>query len=314
MVAQGLASRFDGVAFLGQLQRRGAGDGPPVVEDLRYVADRVRGDPLDGPQDQVPVLASLVALPEPADLADELRLVGGEVREVVLPVVQVGIPVRLEVGVETAVLHVDLVLVGVDQLRVGMGVDLRGDLIEGYGCQEVIVVKEGDEVARCHGERRVRGIADVAVLWPEGHLDPGIGGCKPLQDRPHRGIRRGVIRHAKLPVGVDLVDHRLDGLLKQSLGGIVHRHEDRDHGPHGEGLNVALDGLKVLIAHGLVLLAPFLVFAQFRRVPGLAHVHLLLEEGVPAVLVLDLHKEEVVAQVRVHIDLDAGILGLLHPG
>jgi hypothetical protein len=101
-----------------------------VVEELRDVADRRRRDPLDRAQEQVPVLAPLEALAETAEGPDQLGPVDGEMRGVVLPVVEVGVPVRLEIGVEPAVLHIDLVLVRIDELRVRMPVDLGRDLVE----------------------------------------------------------------------------------------------------------------------------------------------------------------------------------------
>jgi hypothetical protein len=57
------------------------------------------------------------------------------------------IPVRLEVRVAAPADQIKLVLIAVDELRLGMGVALAGDEIERQRGEHVVIVEEGDEFA-----------------------------------------------------------------------------------------------------------------------------------------------------------------------
>src|SRR5205085_5165507 len=101
-----------------------AGGRPPVIEHVRDVADVRRRDALDDAEKEVPVLRAVVAWTEPAHVDYEPSRAGAQVGGEVLRPEEVGIPVGLEVRPVAATVAVDLVLVGVDELRVRMAVDL----------------------------------------------------------------------------------------------------------------------------------------------------------------------------------------------
>src|SRR3546814_6398164 len=59
-------------------------------------------------QDQVVVLAALEPAPKASDIAREIGPDGREVADIVLAAQQVGIPIRLEVRIESSPLRIDL--------------------------------------------------------------------------------------------------------------------------------------------------------------------------------------------------------------
>ena len=75
--------------------------------------------------------------------------------------VEVGLKVRLEV---VDVLEVDLVLVGIEDLDVRVGIDRADALIEGLRLELVVMVGEDDEVAGRHADRGVGVLRDAEVL------------------------------------------------------------------------------------------------------------------------------------------------------
>ena len=229
MVGQRAPGRLHRIVLLRKLQRGGAGDGPPVIQDPGNMQDLLRGQGFRRAQREVPVLAALVADTESARLPDELGAEDGQVRGVILSEEKIGQPVRLEVGFVAAAVLVDLVLVGVEIVHLGPRVAGRDDLKERGGRKLVVVVQEGDELPGGQGQGGIRRRRDVAVLRAEFHLDARIRALRLLQDRTQLRVGRAVVGDAELPAGVGLGPDRLDRPAQPALRGVVGRQEDRDH-------------------------------------------------------------------------------------
>ena len=114
-----------------------------------------RRDLFDDAHGEIPVLASLVSDPEPANLSDACSTIYPQVTHEVLPQKQIRVPVRLKIGIRTPPLRVDFVLVAVDDLGLRVGVEFNRDQEQGMLRQFVIVVEERNELSFGHGERAV---------------------------------------------------------------------------------------------------------------------------------------------------------------
>ena len=91
--------------------------------------------------------------------------------DVVLAQQQVGRPVRLPAGLGEAARRGELVLVAVEQVEGGVGVEPADHLGQGMGLQDVVVVQEADVVARGQAEGGVGGGRDARALLQPGQLD-----------------------------------------------------------------------------------------------------------------------------------------------
>src|SRR3546814_7652617 len=89
-------------------QRGGPRDGEPVVQDTGNMHDLRGLKLLCAAQDQVVVLAALEPAPKASEIAREIGPDGREVADIVLAAQQVGIPIRLEVRIESSPLRIDL--------------------------------------------------------------------------------------------------------------------------------------------------------------------------------------------------------------
>ena len=119
------------------------------------MADAGRGGTLDDAHRQIPVLRALVADPEATDFAHELRAIDPEMAHIILNEEEVGIPIGLEVVVVAMTVLIDFVLVAVDQVGFGMGVEFEGDAGQGVRPDFIIVIEQRDELAVRQCERRV---------------------------------------------------------------------------------------------------------------------------------------------------------------
>ena len=98
-------------------------------------------------QRHVVVLAALEALPKSADLPDHRRPVDAEVADQVLAIEQLGVPVRLEVRVVSPARLVDPILVAVDDVGIGMPVQLVHHGRQRMTRQHIVVIQQDDELA-----------------------------------------------------------------------------------------------------------------------------------------------------------------------
>ena len=67
----------------------------------------------------------------------------------------------------------------------------------------------------------------MAIFSAIHDLDSGVFGAVPVQDAHDFRVRGGIVGDAQLPVRVQLIPDRLDGLVQIFRGRVVHRH---DHG------------------------------------------------------------------------------------
>ena len=95
----------------------------------------------------VVVLAALEPLPESADLPDHRRPVDAEVADQILAIEQLGVPVRLEIRVVPSARLVDPILVAVDDVGVGMPVQLVHHGRQRMPRQHIVMIQQDDELA-----------------------------------------------------------------------------------------------------------------------------------------------------------------------
>src|SRR5262249_30210398 len=143
-VLDGPTSSGDGIWLGALVGRERAGYSSPRVEGFGNVGDAV--GLLGGPEQEVVVLAPVVAGAKADDVQEQGRPNDRQMAHVVLGHQLVRGPIRLEMGVDQPPLEVDPVFVGVDQVDGGVGCDPASDLGEGVWFEEVVVIKESDEV------------------------------------------------------------------------------------------------------------------------------------------------------------------------
>ncbi|MCY1378859.1 hypothetical protein D9M69_665250 [compost metagenome] len=125
--------------------------------------DLCRLDVLDGAQHQVVVLGARIGIAQAPDLPDQVAAVESQVRDQVVRIEQVQVPVALEIGVVAPALLVKLVLVGVEHPGIGVRRDRAHHVEEGVRGQQVVVVEEGDPVTRGRVQCAVGRGRNVAV-------------------------------------------------------------------------------------------------------------------------------------------------------
>ncbi len=102
---------------------------------------------LDHAERHLVVLAAFESLPKSADLPDHRRSIDAEVADQILAVEQLGVPVRLEVRVVATARLVDSILVAVDDVGIGMPVQLVHDGRQRMPRQHIVVIQQDDELA-----------------------------------------------------------------------------------------------------------------------------------------------------------------------
>ena len=146
---------------------------------------------------------------------------------------------RAPVGLEQRVLPerrvlVDAVLVGIEEVGLGIGGDRLGHALEREGRQLVVVVEQGDELTPGHRQGRVGVGRDAAVGLEECDAEPGVAG-RPLHEHPAVfqivGRRTG---QAGLPVREGLRGERLqradEELCLHAIDRDQHAHQRRSLG------------------------------------------------------------------------------------
>ncbi len=93
--------------------------------------------------------------------------------------------------------------------------------------EQVVLIEEKAEIARGHRQRIVGcgGDATVDRTAPEAHA--GLARRKRLEPGEVTGIGRAVVDDAKLPLGIGLIQHRLDRLLEERRRA-ENGHQDRE--------------------------------------------------------------------------------------
>ena len=95
---------------------------------------------------QVVILAALEPDSKPSDLPDDFSPVHAQVARIHLGKKGVRRPVRLEEGHVPDAFFADFVLVAVDHVRIRMGIEQGGILVEGIGRDFVVMIQQGDEL------------------------------------------------------------------------------------------------------------------------------------------------------------------------
>src|SRR5690606_17345930 len=103
------------VGFGGGGLRGGAGNGAPVVEDVGEVKNLIGGQVEGVAQDEIPVVAALVADAESGEPTEAVGAIEAEMGDEVLRKEELGHPGGFVAGAVAAAACVDLVLVGVNE-------------------------------------------------------------------------------------------------------------------------------------------------------------------------------------------------------
>ena len=320
VVVHGAGAGFEGIELRFRVLRGGRLVCAPVVQHHRDMDDVAAGEAslakqlliesierrlhrlgfFSGAEDEVVVLgavvgAALVDLPAVGgvlgDGVEEAAAGDEEVADVVHGAEQVRVEVGLEVRLEVVdVLEVNLVLVGIEDLDVRVGIDRADALIEGLRLELVVMVGEDDEITGRHADRGVGVLRDAEVLREgliaEAAVCGGVLGedllrCPALR-RVVLDLRvRGRIHEADLKLRVGLLTNRVEHAAEELLRGRV----DRDHDGEGRLLR-EIAGTLPLLRERLVadadLLIPLVVVVVVLDVLDL--VDGLLKEGAKAVL------------------------------
>ncbi|CAA0087456.1 Uncharacterised protein [Starkeya nomas] len=244
------------------------------------MADLLRRAAMDDAQGQVVVLATLQAKPEAADRDHAVPPVDAEVVDDVLAEELLVAVVGLEVGVVAFALLVDLVLVGVDDFGIGMGVQLDGDLIEGVLGQKVVMIQESDERAARQFQGAVAGGGDMAVALALDPFDARIAGREFGQQGGDMRLGRGVVGDAQFPVRIELRLYRFDHLTQDGGRGVVGRHDHRDEGLIGQLREMRPDRLPIRRRQRVVPLHPVTIDAITRISASMSTFYLAMLQVV----------------------------------
>lgn len=320
VVIYGAGAGFEGIELRFRVLRGGCLMRAPVVQHHRDVDDvaareaalaeqcliecierRLHGlGFFGGAKDEVVVLGTVVG----AALVDFLAVGSGlgdgveeaaagdeEVADVIHGAEQVRVEVSLKVRLEVVdVLEVDLVLVGIEDLDVRVGVDRADALIEGLRLELVVMVGEDDEVTGRHADRSVGVLRDTKVLREgriaEAAVCGGVLGedllrCPALR-RVVLDLRvRGRVHEADLKLRVGLLPDRVEHAAEKLLRGRVNRDHDGEGRLHRE-ISGTLPLLRELLVGDADLLIPLVIVVVVLDVLDL--VDGFLKEGAEAVL------------------------------
>jgi hypothetical protein len=204
-----------------------------VVEHARHVLDPVRS--FRQPQHQLVVLHAVERRIEAADAFDEAPPHDEQVPDVHHAAEELRGPVGLEERMAEPAAAVDLVLVGVDDIRVRLLVQHADALEQRVVVELVVVVEEGDELPLGRRERPVGGGGDARVGLAEADLDSRLAGDG-VEVVERLAACGAVVGEDELPVRIGLPAHRLDRTLQPGRIGVEDRREDRDDRPDSQRL------------------------------------------------------------------------------
>ena len=114
------------------------------------------------------------------------------------------------------------------------------------------MVQQGHKLAAGQLQGRVGRAGDVPVLLPETDLDAPVPGRVLREHLAHSGLGGGVVGDAQLEVGIELAEHRLDGLAQVDFVSVVDGHDDRDDRLAGEAFDAPADGLPIRVRERVV--------------------------------------------------------------
>ena len=121
-----------------------------MVVDSRHTDDAP--SLLADPEEDVPILGAVGVRPEATEIDDERPTEQIEMGEIVGGVEHLGAPLRLEQRpLPDLPALVDAVLVGVEKIGVGRGLNRLSHPVEGLGGEEIVVIEQRDELAPRRG-------------------------------------------------------------------------------------------------------------------------------------------------------------------
>ena len=142
----GASCGIDGAPRLSGGEGAGARINAPVIENMGHMDDGPCRDRRCA-QGKVVILAAFEIEAKSAELAHQRRSVNAEMADEILAVKELRIPIRLEISPVTTPLIIELVLIGVEDVGVGMAVDRVRYDGECVRRQKVIVVEQDEEIA-----------------------------------------------------------------------------------------------------------------------------------------------------------------------
>src|SRR5213594_3986495 len=83
-------------------------------------------------------------------------------------------PVGLELGIIAAARRVNLILVGIDQVGIGMILEQSDVMEKSIWGQGIVVVHESNELAGGQVGGTIARATDVSILGPENHFDARV--------------------------------------------------------------------------------------------------------------------------------------------
>ena len=182
----------------------------------------------DHAQGQVVVLGRVELATEPAQLLDQLSAVDRDVAGVHASQKEIRAPVRLEERVGVAVVHLQLVLVAVDVVRLRVAGHATGDGRQGVFGQQVVVVQKGDVPAGGDRERGVGCGRDATVFFTP-HDPYARVGCLVFSQDPFDVFGgRTVVGDAQFRVRIRLIQDRFDRRFQVHFRCVVDWHDDGD--------------------------------------------------------------------------------------
>ena len=136
----------------------------------------------------------------------------------------------LKYDARTSAVHLQLVLVRVDEVGVGVLVQMGDHFEQRVGRDLVVVIEKRDELALGQRQRGIRRRGDAGVRRQRVNPDPRIV-LRLAQHLARFRSRRSIVRQAQLPVRVRLTLHRLDAGAKPSRVGVVDGRHDAHQRP-----------------------------------------------------------------------------------
>jgi len=224
MVGQSQAGGVEAVGLDGDVAGYGAAMDAPIVEDLWDVDDFFG---LFGQaEDVVVILAAVTGRVEAADLLGQDAGKHGQMADVVIAAEIVQGKIRLEMdqadlGDVAGKIH----FIAVDQVS-PLADDGLVDCGQGLGCEQIVVVQQGDKVAAGHGEGGIGIAGNTQVLGQALVGDPVVLGGQ-SGDLRLDTVLITAVGEAELPMGVCLGLDRGDHRGQMVRLGIVERHDDR---------------------------------------------------------------------------------------
>ena len=121
----------------------------------------------------------------------------------------------------------DLIFVGINNVRLAIGLQQFDRAKQSIGLEQIIVVEQRNPLALCQGQPSIQSRRNSAVNLRAG-LNSGIALPHLFQQRRHARHIRTIVNQDQLPVFVDLRDDRFDGGSQKLFVRIERGYENRN--------------------------------------------------------------------------------------